>query len=317
MRIEYLNLPSWKVPKKEDIVTLNSNIKIGVIDSAINCNLFDKDQLEEYKNFTSINDETFEFSHSSLVCQIIRDINPRAKIYLAQVYGEGGKAATAPIYRAIEWLIEKKKVNIINMSLGFYKNCKGDCQWEEILQEAKRKYNVIFVVSGGNSEKEHPNYTVSCPGCCKEVITVGGLAKNLAVDSELNLEPLRLPDRVKPDIYANGYIQVTFETGQTEVRSGTSFATPIVTAIISKYYSLIENEHKDFENLAMIFQNLISGFAPSTSTNMTYFLKKIEELRLSAKELSEQEIESDIKYLLNFLDPIFSFNNEQDTSISK
>ena len=41
----------------------------------------------------------------------------------------GGNDSEESMVKALEWLVIDKKIEIVNISLGFYNNCKGDCLW--------------------------------------------------------------------------------------------------------------------------------------------------------------------------------------------
>lgn len=231
--IEYLPKAFWNT-KTSDIISIKER-RIGVIDGPISRGVFEN--FDEYKNFTSEHDEYSFNLHSSIVSSIIKDIYLPSKLYVTQVECEGENSSEESIMKALQWLVIEKKVEIINISLGFYNNCKGDCLWDKRFKKLNDLYNVIIVVSGGNTNESHKKDSISCPGCAQTAITVGALNLEFNIDQEMNLMPL--PELKKPDIYANGHINITLLDGSVCTSSGTSFSSPIIVGLIAKYYDEI------------------------------------------------------------------------------
>ena len=76
-----------------DIISIKER-RIGVIDGPISRRWFD--YFDEYKNFTSENDEYSMNTHSAIVSSIIKDIYLPSKLYVTQV--ECGGVMTRRIY---------------------------------------------------------------------------------------------------------------------------------------------------------------------------------------------------------------------------
>lgn len=275
MEIKYWGDYTWKSNVITDIPSI-SPIKVGVIDGPINDFLFNK--FEEHKNFSDATNDDLTSIHTAVVCSIISDIAPASEIYIAQVsHKDNVPMPKRKIMDALNWLVTEKKVNLINMSLGFYNNCKGDCDWERRFKILKEKYKVDVIVSAGNTSKDHPGSSTTCPGCSNSVITVGALDEENKIDKQMNL-PNTIPN--KPEIYANGYLSFKRLDDTWEKIGGTSFSAPIVTGLISKHYSNLQNN----TNYPIALNNL---------KNLTSYFKLFPEIM---EKLEETITLADAKY---------------------
>lgn len=259
MKIKYIPHKIWKDNKIEPM----NKVKIGVIDGALNNYLFD--DYSKYENFTTKNDCDMNQIHSALICSIIKDIYPPSELYVAQVYCNDERNSTESIIKALQWLVQKN-VNIINISLGFYNNCNGACLWEERFKKLQEDYGVIIVVSGGNSNINYPNHTISCPGCSSNVITVGALNKECQIDENMNLVPLTTNS--KPEVYANGYVAAIMNNNECHEYSGTSFSSPIVAALIAKNYNIIVKS-VDINQITVTLQGMSNHLKMNNINNYT------------------------------------------------
>lgn len=237
MEIKYLGDYSWKSNIINDIPNIG-RVKIGVIDGPINELLFNK--FREKRDFSGKPNIDLSAIHTAAVCSIINDIAPASEIYIAQVSDKDNvPMSTSNIINALKWLVIEKKVNLINMSLGFYENCKGDCNWEKRFKKLKEEYKVDVIVSAGNTSEKHPDDSITCPGCSSSAITVGALDSSNKIDTRINLRSI-IPE--KPEIYANGNISIKLLDDTWREISGTSFSAPIITGLISKHYFNLNND---------------------------------------------------------------------------
>lgn len=163
-----------------------------------------------------------------------------ADIFHADVDGEPA-SDTLSMLRALDWL-DAKKVNIVNMSLSGPK--------DDLVESAIKKLSakgVLFVAAAGN---EGPTAPPSYPAAYDNVIAVTAVTKNL--------QSYRYANRGSYiDIAAPGVFIWTALPGSKEgYHSGTSFATPFVTASLATMYSQHVIRSKKDALSAMHFQDL-------------------------------------------------------------
>lgn len=258
--VAYVGGKCWKdIDSKK--INLNRH-KVGIIDGPINKMLINN--VAEIATFgSSDTDNSFEFSHASAVSLIINDINPANTLFLAQVFPDDGVEATPQsVLAALNWLVNEKNVDIINMSLGFYDRCQGQCNWDKRIERIKKNHEVIIIVSGGNNKRNDKEESITSPGCSPEVITVGGLSEKLDIDSSMNLKPIT----GKPEIYANGYIKFCINGYELKC-GGTSFSAPIITGLVSKYYLFIDSDGQFRSNVEMLLKNVLAYVRKYEDTN--------------------------------------------------
>lgn len=237
MEVKYLGDYSWKSNIINDIPNIG-RVKIGVIDGPINEYLFEK--FVEKRDFSNASNMDMSSIHTAAVCSIINDIAPASEIYIAQVSDKDDvPMPERNILKALQWLVTEKKVNLINMSLGFYENCKGNCNWERRFKKLKEEYKVDVIVSAGNTSEKHPGASTTCPGCSSSAITVGALDSSNKIDTRINLRSII---QEKPEVYANGHVSVKLLNDTWQGISGTSFSAPIITGLISKHYFNLNND---------------------------------------------------------------------------
>lgn len=293
MEIKYLGDDTWKTNELTNIPSINP-VKVGVIDGPINDLLFNK--FEEHKDFSGVSNNDLSSVHTAIVCSIIRDIAPASEIYIAQVsQRDNDPMPKRKIIKALEWLVIEKKVNLINMSLGFYNNCQGDCDWERRFKTLKEEYKVDVIVSAGNTSNDYPDNSITCPGCCASAITVGALDESNKIDTRINLRSVIVE---KPEIYANGYLEYKLLNNTWEKVAGTSFAAPIVTGLISKHYSSLQN-------------NITYPIALNNLKNLKFYFKlfpdiidKLEETIILAETKYPELASTEKQEILNILNDL-------------
>ncbi len=159
----------------------------------------------------------------------VRGIVPDAQLY---------SISTEPdAKRSVEWLLGAEggpSVHVINMSAGLLLNgiYAADCKW---FDHIALNHSVHFVVSAGNEgkTKDDPDASeyVTSPAMAANVITVGAVNQTYSARADFS-SYLEASSTVlnKPDICAPGEYLYLFDGFD----SGTSYAAPMVTAIVAQ-----------------------------------------------------------------------------------
>jgi len=206
---------------------LGYGITISVIDSGMNTadpslGYFIKGE----KDFTE--EGMFDsVGHGTIVTKIIKTIALESNLLNAKVVDMSRKADEINIMAALEWSFNKK-ANIINVSLGIPRKCKGNCPLCMLTNKIIEKGGMV-VASAGNSGPKMGSIT--CPGNAEKAITVGSIDKEnkIATFSSRGSKENNKPDFVAPGIIQIGRLQL----------SGTSVSAPLVSGsialLLSKY----------------------------------------------------------------------------------
>ncbi len=149
---------------------------------------------------------------------------PDAELYLASVFSEqaqyGSIATTQTLITALDWLVSHP-VDIINISLAGPAN-----QTLEAVLQKIRARGILPVAAVGNAGPlADPQYPAAYP----TVVAV------TAVDWELDLYPYAVRgEHLDFAAYGVNLTAATGDQGYTQV-TGTSFAAPVVTALLARY----------------------------------------------------------------------------------
>ncbi len=142
--------------------------------------------------------------------------------------------------------VDDQKIVVSNNSWGEgYAEAAGNCflygtygTRERDFDKLVREKNLAIVFAAGNDRDwgdctilpRGGFYTIGRPSTAKNIITVGAVEAKLAVADFSSAGPMR-DSRIKPDIVAMGVNVVsTFQTTRSQPLSGTSMATPAITA---------------------------------------------------------------------------------------
>ncbi|MBO0423217.1 S8 family serine peptidase [Enterococcus plantarum] len=267
-----LDLLSWHVDdvtsnKQSYAIATGKNIKVAVIDSGIDTEseYFQKNlTLENAKSFVS-NDQSIidENGHGTMVTGVLTQVAPDVKITPYKVIN----ATTGESVWTIQAIIQavKDKNQIINLSLGTYKNDKSKEErltikaYERAIKFAKKNH-VFVLASAGNDGLDLDalklrERKIHLPGGMKNLFTIGATRKNDNKSSYSNYG--KEIDFVAPggDIYndegqldLNEFIFTTYPVyldnglGSLGIpqgymfSGGTSLATPAVSGVVATIY---------------------------------------------------------------------------------
>ncbi|MGZ9763367.1 S8 family serine peptidase [Mycoplasma sp. 5912] len=152
--------------------------------------------------------------------------------------------------KAIEWMVKNKRVRVINHSYGAGPNNKRK-DYSEInlfLDYISRKYGVVNIFASGNGNNKNgiENEWINWKSLSFNNLVVGALDYyHWSKDPKDSIAPYSnylLPDNynslAKPNVVAPGYLYERKQLNQFGEKKdiwvdGTSFATPIVTGLVS------------------------------------------------------------------------------------
>lgn len=174
---------------------------------------------------------------------IIKGMAPDCRIISLKILDKKGNGDKESLLAACDWVMHnhiRYGIRIINISIG---SDTTDCNEEkdEVAGaiNALWEQGLILVVSAGNSGPG-PG-TITFPGTCEKVITVGSDALLLCTDgSTFHSHSGEGPTKCnisKPDLLAPGHNIISCHNrynGYT-VKSGTSMSTPVVSGAIALY----------------------------------------------------------------------------------
>jgi len=214
------------------------DIRVAVIDSGIDIDteletrvVAEKSFINTSYGYTEDENDTSDSRpsnslHGTYIAKIIAEGSPDAGIVNAKVVASDDRATMRGIVEAIEWVILEENCSVINLSLGI-NLISTDIVGDAVKWAFER--GVCVVAAAGNAGAEGiAGSSVESPAAYDEVIAVAGVDSNLDPYGFSSIGPLR--GRImKPDISAWGYYN-----NNGGVVFGTSFAAPVVVAIVVK-----------------------------------------------------------------------------------
>jgi len=182
-------------------------------------------------------------------------VAPEASIIAVKVLDQDGSGDTSNVLAAIQWVVDNKSkynIKILNLSLGNQANSSYSPLDKAAIAAWERGITVIAAAGNEGPKK----YTISSPGICPDIITVGALddrnTPSTRDDIIANFSSRGPTKRgaVKPDIVAPGVDIISLAVpGQNDSElykslSGTSMAAPVVSgcaALIHQMYPRYTN----------------------------------------------------------------------------
>ena len=175
----------------------------------------------------------------------IRGVAPEAEIVSLKVLDNRGRGKEENVINGLHWIIDNGKkygIRVVNLSFGTLSN--DEKAGKKLIDEVELLWDLGYVVvAAAGNNGPGPN-SISTPGDCKKIITVGAENDNIKVfvngKYTYNYSG-RGPTKqciIKPDIVApaNKIISCSnlWQKGYPYIeKSGTSMATPIVTGIVA------------------------------------------------------------------------------------
>jgi hypothetical protein len=167
---------------------------------------------------------------------------PRAKFYVANIFFADDKgrpvSTTMHLLQALDWM-NRLQVDIINLSLSGPKDDLVQMAIARMARsqtvDAEARPGTIFIAAAGNGG---PGAPPSYPAAYSEVLAVTAVGKNLSAYRRANQGDFI-------DVSAPGVdIWTALPGGRQGFQTGTSFATPFVTAVVASIYSALpQNDH--------------------------------------------------------------------------
>ncbi|MBO5302434.1 MAG: S8 family peptidase [Lachnospiraceae bacterium] len=168
-------------------------------------------------------------------------IAPQANLFITKVLDRKGNGNTSHVLEAIDRIIsqkEKYNIRILNISVGMLPTA-NEKEKNSLIQAVEKAWNsgiVVVAAAGNNGPDEN---TVTIPGQCKSIITVGSI-DDYAVNGKglKNGYSGRGPTDccvVKPEILApgTGIKSCSCHGYGYEVKSGTSMSAPVISGAIA------------------------------------------------------------------------------------
>lgn len=166
---------------------------------------------------------------------------PECNLFVMKVLDRKGNGNTSQVLKAIDYVIEnqeKYQIRILNISVGMLPTA-DETEKENLIQAVEKAWNAGIVVVAAAGNNGPGKNTVTIPGQCKSIITVGSIDDYVTRGKGIhNGYSGRGPTEscvVKPEILAPGTaIKSCSRRGNGyEVKSGTSMSAPIISGAIA------------------------------------------------------------------------------------
>lgn len=251
---------------------MGENVGVAILDSGINSHPDFDNRIIEFKDFVGNRNHNYDDEgHGTHVAGIIagsgrlsgglfRGVAPLSNIVALKVLDYKGIGKEENVIEGIRWIIDNGKrwnIRVVNISFGTFGHKGGENKKLVDVVELLWDLGYVVVAAAGNNGPGLS--TVSTPGDCKKVITVGADNDNvrMMVNGKITTnysgrgptnECVQKPDVVAPanaivsccNLWEKNYYYVA--------KSGTSMSTPIVSGtlclLLSKYPELTNVECK-------------------------------------------------------------------------
>jgi subtilisin family serine protease len=227
---------------------LGKGVKIAILDTGFDTKSKEVNIISGYNfvnNNLNYNDDN---GHGTMITgmiaakkneKLLLGIAPESEIYVGKVADKNGQVTFSDLVKGINWAIEKK-VNIINLSLEFYKE---DIPLENVLNKARHQ-GIIIIASSGNKRQDGSNPT-AYPAKYNNIISVGSLDQDgLLVDTSQKSK--------KVDIYAIGEnVTGLYPNDKLVYGSAMSFSTAYATGNFALLYNKAQKNHETISQTSL------------------------------------------------------------------
>ena len=223
------SVPPLKIPKDFRRLLTGLGSSVAVVDAGFNPSV--RGRGGQFFDFTNPRgtalDET-STQHGTTVMATIHRYSPGAVLHGAKVGGSDNALNSILTMRPLEWC-RNQNVDVVNLSLGFpMTGClHGNCLLCDLVNALVDGGVVVVVAAGNLASGVKGGRTIRCPGIAERALTVGALDESGARFAPYSVDTV--PGRAKPDVLAPG----TVISGDGTRHEGTSFAAPLVTAMVA------------------------------------------------------------------------------------
>ncbi|MCI8634646.1 MAG: S8 family peptidase [Eubacterium sp.] len=168
-------------------------------------------------------------------------IAPECNLFVAKVLDRKGNGNTSQVLEAIDYVLENQReynIRILNISVGMLPTA-DEVEKENLIAAVEKAWNhgiVVIAAAGNNGPRKN---SVTVPGQCKSIITVGSIDDYARNGRGLrNGYSGRGPTEccvVKPEILAPGTAirSCSARSNGYETKSGTSMSAPVIAGAVA------------------------------------------------------------------------------------
>lgn len=166
---------------------------------------------------------------------------PECNLFVTKILDRKGNGNTSQVLKAIDFIIENRKeynIRVLNISVGMLPSA-DEAEKENLMDAVKKAWDhgIVVVAAAGNNGPDKNSVTI--PGQCKSIITVGSIDDYVKHGRGLKSGYSgRGPTEccvIKPEILAPGTaIKSCSARGNGyAIKSGTSMSAPIISGAIA------------------------------------------------------------------------------------
>jgi subtilisin family serine protease len=273
------SVPQIGAPEAWDAGYDGTGMTVAVLDSGIDSNHPDLEgKVVAEQNFTADETTDDQHGHGTHVAATIagtgeasdglrQGVAPGADLINAKVLNSAGSGSISDIIEGMEWAAQEG-ASILNMSLGGGVT-DGTDPMSLAVNTISEEYNVLFVISAGNSGPG--DESVTAPGAADDALTVAAFDKEGEIASFSSRGPRTGDYAITPHIAAPGVgVQAARADGTSmgtpiddyyTAANGTSMAAPHIAGVAAMFAQK-QQEDGDFD-AEVVKSALVSTAGPS------------------------------------------------------